>query len=652
MTSNAENMKNNLSENNDMTTYYEGITSAIFKSQAVIEFNLDGTILSANDNFLNALGYQLDEIVGQHHRIFVAETFAKSKEYKEFWKKLNCGEYEASEYKRITKAGNDIWIQASYNPIMDKDGKPFKVVKFATDITKQKLENAEYAGKVAAIGKSQAVIEFNMDGTIIVANENFLNVVGYDLAEIVGKHHRMFVQSDFANQPEYKQFWEKLNRGEYEANEYKRIGNAGKEVWIQASYNPIMDMNGRPFKVVKFATDITEQKLKRSESSAKLTAIDKSQASIEFNMDGTIITANKNFLNVVGYDLAEIVGKHHRMFVQSDFVNQPEYKQFWEKLNRGEYEAKEYKRIGKGGKEVWINASYNPIFDLNEKPFKVVKYAADLTKEKVAYNSLVASFDKASDELGNASGELSDTATLMVTNANSTSGQSTSAAAASEEISQGIRTLSVNTEEMTATIKEISKSSTQASEMSRKATTDADQTSTIIANLGDASQEIGQVIKTISAIAQQTNLLALNATIEAARAGDAGKGFAVVANEVKELAKQTAVATDDITKKIENIQNSTRLATVSVSEINSVIKSLNEIAISTASAVEEQAATTNEVSRVIGESNEGLTSIVQSIQGVSKGAEESSTSATQTLEAAKQLSNLANNLKQMVLEAK
>src|SRR5512145_344210 len=234
------------------------------------------------------------------------------------------------------------------------------------------LQRADFAGQVAAINKSQAVIEFRMDGTILTANQNFLGALGYTLDEIVGKHHSLFVEPAYGASVEYRQFWEALNRGQYQAAEYKRIGKNGKEVWIQASYNPIFDAKGKPFKVVKYATDVTAQKLKNADFQGQLDAINKSQAVIAFNMDGTIITANQNFLGALGYTLDEIAGRHHSLFVDPEYRASAEYKDFWAKLNRGEYVAAEFRRIGKGGKEVWIQASYNPILDLNGKPFKVV----------------------------------------------------------------------------------------------------------------------------------------------------------------------------------------------------------------------------------------------------------------------------------------
>ncbi|MGB0495458.1 MAG: methyl-accepting chemotaxis protein [Kangiellaceae bacterium] len=263
-TSKSDNSKSNAKKSNGSNDIenqqeLEGVVDAINRSQAVIEFELDGTIITANDNFLSVLGYQLDEIVGKHHSLFVEQKERESAEYKDFWKTLAKGEFFSKEFKRVTKSGKDIWIQASYNPIFDSKGKPKKVVKFATDITEQKLENIDSAGKIEAISRSQAVIEFNVDGTIVTANENFLVTLGYQLDEIVGKHHRMFVDEIEREGSEYKKFWDTLAKGEYFSSEFKRITKSGNEIWIQASYNPIFDASGKPTKVVKYATDITEQ---------------------------------------------------------------------------------------------------------------------------------------------------------------------------------------------------------------------------------------------------------------------------------------------------------------------------------------------------------------------------------------------------------
>ncbi|MEH6635931.1 MAG: PAS domain S-box protein [Halioglobus sp.] len=240
------------------------IYQALDRIQAIIEFDLDGTVLSANQNFLDIFDYDLNEVVGQHHKMFCDAEYVMSDAYTEFWNCLSNGECNAAEFKRLAKGGREVWLQASYNPVFDDKGKLLRVVKFATDITAAKLQLVEYEGKIRAIDRAQAVIEFKLDGTVITANENFLKIFGYRLDDVIGKHHRMFCDPGYAESLDYSQFWQKLARGEYQADEFKRINKTGSEVWLQASYNPIFDIEGRPLKVVKFASDITMEVQRRS----------------------------------------------------------------------------------------------------------------------------------------------------------------------------------------------------------------------------------------------------------------------------------------------------------------------------------------------------------------------------------------------------
>lgn len=630
---------------------YQGQVAAINRSQAVIEFNLDGIILNANDNFLGAVGYDLNEIQGKHHRLFVDDVYKNSAEYKDFWAKLKRGEYQSGEYKRVGKGGKEIWIQASYNPIFNSSGKPVKVVKYATDITEQKLRNADFSGQLAAISKSQAVIEFNLDGTIINANDNFLKTLGYSLGEIQGRHHNMFVDEMTRNSADYREFWARLNRGEYQSGEYKRIGKGGKEVWIQASYNPILDQNGRPFKVVKYASDITEQKIKNADYSGQISAIGKSQAVIEFKLDGTIIQANDNFLKTLGYTLNEIQGRHHSMFAEESLRNSPAYREFWASLNRGEYQSGEYKRIGKGGKEIWIQASYNPIMDQNGRPFKVVKYATDITEQTRTKNVLISTMEgvvETSQALASASEELTANSAQMTGTAEETSQQANVVSAASDQVSKNVQTVATGTEEMSASIREIASNASEAAKIANHAVGVAKSTNEIVTKLGTSSSEIGKVVKVINSIAEQTNLLALNATIEAARAGEAGKGFAVVANEVKELAKETARATEEIGQKISAIQQDTDGAIKAIAEIGGIINKVNDISNTIASAVEEQTATTNEMSRNVAEAARGSNEIADNIASVAKGAQDTTEGAKSAKVAAEELSKMAVRLQELV----
>jgi methyl-accepting chemotaxis protein len=531
----------------------EAMLAAIGKSQAVIEFNLDGTIITANANFLSTMGYALEEIQGQHHSMFVDAGYRGSAEYKAFWAALGRGEYQAGEYKRIGKGGKEVFIQASYNPILDRSGKPFKVVKFATDITQEKLHSANFVGQIEAIGKSQAVIEFKLDGTIVIANDNFLKTMGYTLDEIKGKHHSMFVEPAYRESADYKAFWAALGRGEYQAGEYKRIGKGGREVFIQASYNPILDMTGKPFKVVKFATDVTQEKLRNANFVGQIEAIGKSQAVIEFNLDGTIITANANFLSAMGYSLDEIRGKHHAMFVEPAYRDSAEYKEFWAALGRGEFQSAEYKRIAKGGREIYIQASYNPIFDMNGRPFKVVKFATDVTKQVIARKK-------------------------------------------SEHVKSMMESVAAGAEELNASVREIAESMVKSKDTANGAVERVEAADQSTGRLSEAAQAMGGIVELINNITSQIDLLALNATIESARAGEAGRGFAVVANEVKNLAGQAKHATEQISKEIEGMRGISGDVVAALGTIKQSIESVREYVSSTAAAVEEQSAVANEMS--------------------------------------------------------
>ncbi len=517
------------------------------------------------------------------------------------------------------------------------------------------LKQIETQAKLDAIDKSQAVIEFNLDGTIITANDNFLNCLGYQLHEVQGQHHRMFAEPSYANSNEYRAFWEKLKRGEFDSGEYKRLGKGRKEVWIQASYNPIFDQNGKPFKVVKFATDITEQKLKNAEFEAKIEAIEKSQGTIEFNMDGTVITANQNFLNVLGYKLEEVRGQHHRTVCEPSYAQSAEYREFWEKLSRGEFDTGQYKRFGKNGKEIWIQASYNPIMDLNGRPYKVIKFATDITAQKkmeLKVQNTIDELTKNSDSLSVAAQQLTTVSTSMSSNAEETSAQTEVVSGVSSEVSNNINSVATGMEEMAASIKEIAQNSSQAAQIAGQAVDESRRTNEIVSKLGVSSGEIGEVIKVINSIAEQTNLLALNATIEAARAGEAGKGFAVVANEVKELAKETAKATEDISQKIVTIQNDTESAVKAISEITNIINQVNDISSTIASAVEEQTATTAEMGRSIEDAARGGNEITENISGVATAAESTNQGANDMQNSAGELSTMAVNLHDLVNQLK
>ena len=635
-----------------MERNYEEIFKAISKSIAIIEFDLAGNILHANENFLNTMGYTLEEIVGNHHSLFISKEDAQSEDYKAFWQRLNSGVFDSGQYKRLNKQGNEVWIQASYNPLFDDDGKLVGVIKFATNITKEKLQTAEFSGKIDAISKAQAVIEFNLDGTIITANENFLNTVGYRLDEIKGQHHSMFTTPGTKESAEYKAFWEKLKSGTFDSGQYKRLGKDSKEIWIQASYNPIFNPEGKPFKVVKFATDITESKVKNADYEAKLNGIDKSQAVIEFTLDGHILSANKNFLEVTGYNLEEIKGKHHKIFCSPALINSPEYKNFWSDLSKGIAKSGEYHRRGKQGNDIWISATYTPILDPEGNPIKVVKFASDLTAEKQKYNNLLEKFSKVCLTLSEAAQRFESYSKKTKQESSESSDKSAQVTKLSDEVLDSINEVANNSAEMNLTVSEISVKASETSKIAQEAVSSVNTAKQHLSGLDASSKEITSIIKLISNIANQTNLLALNATIEAARAGEAGRGFSVVASEVKELASQTAEASNRIVETVSNITDVTQKSIGSMKEISNVMDRVQENANTTASATEEQAATTNVVAKLIARSKDGMTAISNEIHSMASSIGRTAEHATHSLKEAESLSATTRELEQTLSDVK
>jgi methyl-accepting chemotaxis protein len=515
----------------------------------------------------------------------------------------------------------------------------------ATENARLEEVGQDHERRLEAFARSRANVEYQTDGTIVTANELFVKLMGYtSFEEMKGLRHEAFVDPAEREGVQYKEFWAALLRGEAQSGEFRRLKKGGQEFWVTGTYYPIMDLNGKVYRLHQFVTDITEKKMRELDHAGQVAAVRRSQVIIEYGMDGTILDMNENFERLLGYSREEVIGRNAGMFVDEATRNSTAFQDVWARLRRGEHHTAESKRIGKGGKELWIEASYNPILDANGKPYKVVNYFLDMTaRVKVANDAT-----QIAEGVASAAEELNATAQQMSANAEETSAQANVVTTGAEQVNKNLQTVATGSEEMGVSIREIAKNAHESAKIATGAVRVAEETTQIVGKLGDSSTEIGQVIKVITSIAQQTNLLALNATIEAARAGEAGKGFAVVANEVKELAKQTAKATEDISRKIEAIQADTKNAVGAIGQISGVIKQVNDISNTIATAVEEQNATTNEMARNVSEAARGSSEISTNIAGVAEAAKSTTNGAADSLKAAQSLAKMSSELRELV----
>jgi methyl-accepting chemotaxis protein len=492
------------------------------------------------------------------------------------------------------------------------------------------LNVREAQAKLAALDRVQGVIEFDLSGKILSANSNFLAVVGYTLPEIVGQHHSMFMDPAQRDSPEYRALWERLRSGTFESGQFQRVGRGGRRICIQASYNPVLDSRGRPYKVVKFATDITQQRTEEADRAGQIEAIHKVQAVIAFDLDGTVLEANDNFLAAMGYTRGEVVGQHHSLFVEPGQRDSEAYRAFWAALRNGTYQAAQFRRVGKGGREVWIQASYNPIFDAAGRPYKVVKFATDITDQVRLLADLRTLIDRNFGEIEQAVTHSTRAAALASSAADSTSGNVQTVAAAAEELA--------------ASVAEMSQSIVRSQGATDTAYACVQEADGHTKRLAETATAMTSIVGLIQNIAGQINLLALNATIEAARAGAAGRGFAVVASEVKALAEQTAKATEEISGQIARVQDSTGQAVTAIGAITGRIQEISGVATTIAAAVEEQGAATQEIVRNLTQAAQGTGAVTSTITGVAGAAEETGAAASQVLGAASELSRQSEHL--------
>lgn len=541
----------------------QGMLDALDRSQAVIRFTPDGVIQHANDNFLGAVGYRLDEIVGQHHQMFVNREYAASTEYSAFWQELRNGKINSGEFCRFKKDGSAIWIQASYNPIYDENGRVVQVVKFATDITEAKLSNAYFEGQIEAINKSQAVIEFDIDGNILSANENFLNTLGYTLPEIQGKHHSMFVESGYKASAEYANFWSQLKQGQYFSGEFKRIGKSGQEVFIQASYNPILDQNGKPFRVVKYATDITPRTQAVNDIKLIMNSLVKGDltANLEREFEGDFKELG-DAINKFVVDIRLIIGTIKNVMTA----------------------------MSGGDLTVRIENNFEGEFQtLGEA---INQFVAEMAVTISSINDAVETINTGSSEIASGNADLSSRTEQQASSLEET-------ASSMEELTGTVRLNAENAEQANALASRASEVANEGGELIEKVVN-------TMGAINDSAQEIADIIGVIDGIAFQTNILALNAAVEAARAGEQGRGFAVVASEVRTLAQRSAEAAKEIKElisdsvsKVDNGNQLVKQSGETMSEVVTSIKRVNDIMSEISAASSEQATSIEEVGKAV-----------------------------------------------------
>jgi methyl-accepting chemotaxis protein len=390
----------------------KGQIDAINATQAVAHFDIDGTILDVNALFVQLLGYSADELRGQHHRMLMPPDHAAQDQYRKFWEALRAGQAQQGAFMRVCKGGKDIWLRASYTPIRDERGQVHRIIKYAVDITWQLLLNYDCEGQIKAIRASQAVCQFNPDGTVIEANDIFFQKLGYRPNDLIGQHHRILVDGKHADSLEYTRFWHSLVNGEAKLGEFKFVTSDGRELWLHASYTPFLDHRGRVQKVMMYGVDVTEQKSINSDYQGQIEGINASQAVIQFAPDGTILDANPSFLRVIGYSLEEIRGKHHGIFVREQHRRTEAYRKHWEDLAAGHAASGEFRHTGAGGRVVWIQSTYVPIKDSSGKVTKVVEYCTDVTQQKETVLEIARLIDAAKQghlseraQLGEATGD-------------------------------------------------------------------------------------------------------------------------------------------------------------------------------------------------------------------------------------------------------
>lgn len=574
------------------------VLKAIDTHQVVFEYDTGGMITSVNQLGLEASGYSLEELVGKHRVVLMDPDHEVA--FHADWKRVLNGDSVRGQLPRRKKNGEAFWLELTLIPICNEREEIVSVMGIGSDVTNLRNERVQTQGELAAIGESQLMAEFNLDGTFRSANMLYCVTMGVEESEILGVPHAQFLMDPSLD----KKIWADLGEGEAVLGTFVCKDSEGNKVWLEGAFNPIFGVDGKLEKVVQYSQNLTAQKLDEFEAVGKLNAISRSHIVVEYSLDGEILKTNELFTECFGYESGELNGSKMGVLYGEEFLNSEIFRETWDRVMAGESLQRVWRRNTKKGECVWLRSQLVPILGDMTETLKVVEFSKDITEEVLRNENFSKQLQKTSAALSEVTDVLRSASSELSGDATETKQRSGSVVERSGLMKENLFSTSQAASEMNASIRGVAKEVAESRSLILSAVDMMKETSAIIEELAKEGVDIGEVTTGIGKIASQTNLLALNASIEASRAGQFGRGFAVVADEVKELARETSKATDDIGERVKLIQNRTGQAQLVAERLKEAIHLISESSSSIATAVDEQSATTNEVSRCTDEVGE------------------------------------------------